>query len=462
MGVPIQVWRARIGSFSPNKQGPGNAKFGANGDHGRTLFRGGPSVTIRLLFACALLLVASGIEPNPGPATPRVVLPKPCDEPLVTPQRRPTTKSTSNDAEATPPVTCCMQCKRTTPDQSTIPCSLCHESIHLGCLKAGNYLEGQGWRKQEPPQYICQLFNSPSFKFICHSCVSKPSPILQYDTTIASTVRTIENKLDFLTTTMIGNILNDTTHQSQPSFAEVTAKAVARSIEQTRPQEQHKPDASATGEIASALWHHIEKRQTQQNNTDDMKRTIVVTGAPYDETTNQHDRRRVDITFAKELVVKLGIDPGTIQRVFHFRKRQNTDRSPLLTITFMTETTRDEILTEARCLRDIPELSSVRVRPSLPQATRDRRDALYYGATHTTINPDKIVKCVYNARSEDFELRFLLHDDERNVDRIDWQTSVPHTEAALAKWSAAVKANRKTTTPAATRERRNAPATSNR
>ena len=249
-------------------------------------------MTIRLLFACALLLVASGIEPNPGPATPRVVLPTPCDEPLVTPQRRPTTKSTSNDAEATPPVTCCMQCKRTTPDQSTISCSLCHESIHLGCLKAGNYLEGQGWRKQEPPQYICQLFNSPSFKFICHSCVSKPSPILQYDTTIASTVRTIENKLDFLTTTMIGNILNDTTHQSQPSFAEVTAKAVARSIEQTLPQEQHKPDASATGEIASALWHYIEKRQTEQNNTDDMKRTIVVTGAPYDETTNQHDRRR--------------------------------------------------------------------------------------------------------------------------------------------------------------------------
>ena len=72
------------------------------------------------------------------------------------------------------------------------------------------------------------------------------------------------------------------------------------------------------------------------------------------------------------------------------------------------------------------------------------------------------MKCVYNARSEEFELRFLLHDDERNVDRIDWQTSVPHTEAALARWSAAVKANRKTTTPAATRERRNAPATSNR
>ena len=63
-------------------------------------------------------------------------------------------------------------------------------------------------------------------------------------------------------------------------------------------------------------------------------------------------------------------------------------------VTFMAEAKRDEILTEARGLRDIPEVSSVRVRPSLPQATRDRRDALYYGATHTTINPNKIVKCV--------------------------------------------------------------------
>ena len=192
-----------------------------------------------------------------------------------------------------------------------------------------------------------------------------------------------------------------------------------------------------------------------------MKRTIVVTGALYEETHNPSDRRRDDTTFAKELVNKLGIAPATIQRVFRFRKRPTADRSPLMKVTFMTEATRDEILTEARGLRDIPELSSVRVRPSLP---RDRRNDLYYEATHTTINPNKIGKCVYNARSEELELRFLYRDEERDLDRIDWQTSVPVTDAVLAKWSAAIKENRKTTTPGdnSARGRRNAPATRNR
>ena len=97
-------------------------------------------------------------------------------------------------------------------------------------------------------------------------------------------------------------------------------------------------------------------------------------------------------------------------------------------VTFLTEATRDDTLTEAKGLRDIPELSSVRVRPSLPQATRDHRDALYYGVTHTTINPNKIVRCVYNARVEEYELRFLYHDEERDFDRIDWQTSVPYSD----------------------------------
>ena len=73
-----------------------------------------------------------------------------------------------------------------------------------------------------------------------------------------------------------------------------------------------------------------------------------------------------------------------------------------------------------------PPLSMARY--ILPQATCGRRDALYYGATHTTINPAKIVKCVYNARSEEFELRFLYHDVERDFDRIDWHTSVPFTD----------------------------------
>ena len=99
------------GFFSPNKQASHSTKFGANGSHGRTIFRGGPPVTIVLLCACAMLLLASGIEPNPGPETPRVDLPTPCDEPMVTPHRRATTKSVSDDAGAATPVNC-MQCKR--------------------------------------------------------------------------------------------------------------------------------------------------------------------------------------------------------------------------------------------------------------------------------------------------------------------------------------------------------------
>ena len=115
---------------------------------------------------------------------------------------------------------------------------------------------------------------------------------------------------DFLTNTMIGNILNDTPQQPQPTFAEVTAKAVARSIEDTRPKVQ--PDASASGKIVSELWEH--NRQNEKTDTDDMKCTIVVTGARYDEAHNPAARRRDDTTFAKELVNKLGIDSATIQR----------------------------------------------------------------------------------------------------------------------------------------------------
>ena len=133
-------------------------------------------------------------------------------------------------------------------------------------------------------------------------------------------------------------------------------------------------------------------------------------------------------------------------------------------VAFMTEATRDDILTEATSIRDIPELSLVSVRPPLPQVTRDHRDALYYRITHTTINPNKIVKCVYNARLEEFELPFLYHDEERDFDRIDWQTSVPYSDADLAKWSAAVRTTRTTTTPAdnSARGRRHGPATRNR
>ena len=293
MGVPIQVWRARIGVFSPNKQASHCKKFCANGSHDRTIFRGGPPVTIVLLCACAMLLLASGIEPNPGPETPRVDLPTPCDEPMVTPHRRATTKSVSDDAAAAPPVNC-MQCNRPSrsPDQPTIKCSICRESIHLCCLKAGKYLDGQGWRKQEPPQYIGQLFNSPYFKFVCHSCVAKPSPIIQDGITI--TMRSIELKLDILTNTMAGSVPDKEAQQ--------TAKS--------RPTPIH-TIPSSTGEIANALWTHIERKQHEHSDA---------------------------------LVSELGIDPAHIQRVFRFPKQQQNDRPPLMKITFLSEATQEEAL----------------------------------------------------------------------------------------------------------------------
>ena len=242
MGVPIQVWRARIGGFSPNRKASRSPKFRATGSHGWTMFRWAPTVTICLLCVCAILLLASGIEPNPGPDTPRV--PTPCDEPLVTPQRRQNAKSASEDAGAAAHPVNCMQCNRSSPDQSTINCSMCRESIHLGCLKAGKYLECQGWRK-EPPQYIGQLFNSPYFKFICHLCVSNPySPILQDDITI--TMLSIKHKLDILTSTMAGSVPDKETRQTTTSTPIHTIP-------------------SSTGEIAKALWTHIERKQHEHS-----------------------------------------------------------------------------------------------------------------------------------------------------------------------------------------------------
>ena len=109
--------------------------------------------------------------------------------------------------------------------------------MHLACLKSALYIKGPDWRSQYPPQYISQLFNTPSFRFTCHTCIEKtPDDNYQHDS-VASTVRNIEHKLDLLTNTMIGNILNDTTQQPQPTFAEVTAKYRARS-------NRHDPNSS--------------------------------------------------------------------------------------------------------------------------------------------------------------------------------------------------------------------------
>ena len=434
MGVPIQVWRARIGGFSPNRKASRSAKFRAS--HGRTTFRGGPLVTICLLCACALLLLASGIEPNPGPDTPRV--PTPCDEPLVTPHRRATTKSTSDDAGAANTVIC-MQCNRTTPDQPTITCSICNESIHLGCLKVGKYLECQGWRK-EPPQYIGQLFNSPHFKFLCHSCVSKPSPIIQDDITV--TMRSIEHKLDILTSSVIGATTDTntdtTTSRQKPSFAETTAKAVVRQIEQSHrlPQQTTHPSPSPSG-IANEVWRHIEKRQTETREADDHKRSVIVLGAPFDESKTRIERNRVDTTFVRHLASTLGIDPMQVQRVHRFAKHPGNERPPVLKVTFMTEAAQDAALSEKSCLRDETDLANVYLRLSHPKSTRDHRNVLFYAASHETFDPDKTVKCVYSSYSETFELRYIIDG------RVDWNTAIPFSDATYATWKAAVAGRRR-------------------
>ena len=155
-----------------------------------------------------------------------------------------------------------------------------------------------------------------------------------------------ETPYDNIIPTPVDNTQHDyvaSNHLYDTSFVEVMVQAVARSIEEIRQKEQSTPHASVSGEIVSAKWEHIEKRPNREkNDTADMKRTIVDTGAPYDETHTPSGRRRDDTTNAKELVNKLGTDPVTIQSVFRFRKRPTTDRSPLMKVTFVTEATRDD------------------------------------------------------------------------------------------------------------------------
>ena len=121
--------------------------------------------------------------------------------------------------------------------------------------------------------------------------------------------------------------------------------------------------------------------------------------------------------------------------MFRFRKREDSDRPPIMKITFMTTATRDEALLETSCLRHT-DFREIRVRPSLPQAIRDNRDVLYYGASHSVSNTDKVARCVYNARKELFELRYF--DTSRNIDRVDWSTTVEYTDADYSAWKAAV------------------------
>ena len=259
---------------------------------------------------------------------------------------------------------------------------------------------------------------------------------------------------------------------------------------------------------------HIERKQHEHSDADDDKRSVVATGAPYNDSLRRIERNRNDTAFARQLVSELGIDPAHIQRVFRFPKQQQNDRPPLMKITFLSEATQEEALMERSVLRDIPDHSNVYIRPYLPKVVRDQRNILYYGASHKTnsttckgtsglsgpicgyatseyvlppaIIPvvvglllllllivvavcigvisdrrrktkrleqrqladlemgdhDTLVKCVYNSRSENFELRYVIHDDVRNIDRVDWKRKVEYSDATYATWKAAVAGRR--------------------
>ena len=97
-------------------------------------------MTFCLMCACGLLLLASGIEPIPGPDTPRTDIPTPCEEPLVTPHRRQTTKSVSDNAGAAPHVNC-MQYNRTSPDQPNIPGPTDHQMLNMPRIDTSRLFE---------------------------------------------------------------------------------------------------------------------------------------------------------------------------------------------------------------------------------------------------------------------------------------------------------------------------------
>ena len=265
---------------------------------------------------------------------------------------------------------------------------------------------------------------------------------------LTAKVCSIEHKLDILTSTMVRNIIdNDSTVQpNKPTFAKITAKAVIDSfVENLHTQ----PTTSSSGEIADELWKHIAKQQTAQSDVDDTKRSVIVSGAPYNSALGRAERQRTDTTFARNLATELGVDPSHIQRVFRFRQNRTDERPPLMKITFLTESAKETAILERWSLQSIANFSAIRIRPSLPLASREHRDILYYGATHHTFDPDKIVKCIYNSRNEKHELKYTIHDEQRNFDRVDWATNVDYNAADYASWKTAVSGRRNTARPTA-------------
>ena len=197
------------------------------GAGGLPVTRGMLSLGIRAGLLLAILLIFGGVEANPGPVTPAN------SRERVTPQLRPPSVSASSSIDPSPaalprqpqPNSTCMSCNKAASDKSRcIRCVNCQSKIHLICLKTAKYLDGPGWRSQEPPLYLGQLFSSPSFNSTCHGCVAvgQTDNNTQSNDVIA-TMRSIERKLDALNSTMGGDIADpDSETVGQP---QTTAKA---------------------------------------------------------------------------------------------------------------------------------------------------------------------------------------------------------------------------------------------
>ena len=223
-----------------------------------------------------------------------------------------------------------------------------------------------------------------------------------------------------------------TPSRQKPSFAETTAKAVVREIEQSNrlPLQTTHPSPSPYG-IANEVWRHIERRHTENNEADDHAQAFrhcrPTIGAPFDESKTRIERNRSNTTFVRQLATTLGIDPMQVQWVHHFAKHPGNERPPVLKVTFMTESAQDAALSEKSCLRDETNLANVYSMPFHSNSTRDHRNCLFFAGSHETFDSDKIVKWVYSSYNETFELRYIVDG------RVDWNTDIQFSDATYIR-----------------------------
>ena len=178
MGVSIEAWRASIGTFIQGDIGSRTLVKGPRSEPGSKMST--ILLCVRVGLLVAMLLQIGGVETNPGPVAPQT----PGNRHLDTPKCRstdppPTPRNVNINIDSA-----CMQCHKNVAGDETraIRCGECGLKMHLACLKYAHYIEGPGWRSQDPPQYLSQLFNTPSFRFTCHMCIDKtPGDNTQHD-----------------------------------------------------------------------------------------------------------------------------------------------------------------------------------------------------------------------------------------------------------------------------------------